>query len=380
VPRPALWPAVLTAVLVLAVPAAAGAQPIHATVVGGSDATIDGWPFIAALVVHGQSAEQGQFCGASVADSTHVITAAHCVEGEKASGIDVVVGRARLGNAGGERVRVAGLAVEPQYDNEDNAHDIAILTLATAVSAPAIVPAGPDDAELDNAGSTVAVAGWGLVSQSPPTNPSVLQQAFLTVVGPSRCRKAYGSGFDTTLTICAGTPDTGVPDSCLGDSGGPLAASGPSGLRLVGLVSFGSDICGDPDAPGAYTRVRSESSFIAQHLSGALPVEPGPEPAEGRLDPVVRIGRIWCKSRCYVDVGATGPGAAEVPGLVVRVRRGASSRHSAFDRSYSARRLSATRWRAKVGLPFGRLRISARAIDDEQRQIGTSDRVLVDVE
>ena len=144
--------AALAAVLALAVPATAAARPIHAAVVGGSDATIADWPFMAALVVHGQSASDGQFCGASVADSTHVITAAHCVEGEKASGIDVVVGRARLGDDAGERVRVAGIAVEPRYDNETNSHDIAILTLAGEVSAAAVVPAGPNDSELDNAG------------------------------------------------------------------------------------------------------------------------------------------------------------------------------------------------------------------------------------
>ena len=378
--RPAISLATLAAVLAVALPSAAAAAPIHATVVGGSDATIAEWPFIAALTVHGQSASDGQFCGGSVADSTHVITAAHCVEGEKASGIDVVVGRARLGDAAGERVRVAGIAVEPQYDNESNDHDIAILTLATGVSATPIAPAGGDDGELDNAGSAVAVAGWGLVSQSPPAVPSVLQQAPLTVVGPSRCRKAYGSGFDTALTICAGTPDVGVPDSCNGDSGGPLVANGSSGVRLVGLVSFGGDVCGDPDAPGAYTRVRSESSFITQHLSGSLPVDPGPEPPDGALDPRVEIGRIWCKARCYVDVGATGPGAAQVPGLIVRIRRGGSASHTAVDRSYGAKRLSATRWRAKVGLPFGRLRVSARAVDSGLRKIGSSDAVTVIVE
>ena len=50
-----------------------------------------------------------------------------------------------------------------------------------------------------------------------------------------------------------------------------------------------------------------------------------------------------------------------------------------MDRSYAARRLSNTRWRAKVGLPYGALRISARAVNAGGRTIGTTDRVSVDV-
>jgi secreted trypsin-like serine protease len=377
VTRPALWLALL---LTLALPATAAAAPIRGSVVGGSDAVAADWPFVAALAVRGEPAQRGQFCGGSVADPTHVITAAHCVEGESASGIDVIVGRTRLGDPVGERVRVASLAIAPRYHGEGSSHDLAVLRLSKPLTAGAtIAPAAPDEESLAAAGAPVRVAGWGLVSQSPPEQPDVLQEAPLTVVGPSGCRKAYGNDFDTALMICAGTPDRGVPDSCSGDSGGPLVADGPQGARLVGVVSYGSEVCGDPDAPAAYTRVSAESAFIADQLGGAPPPDPAPPPPADRLEPRVEIGRIWCGSRCYVEVGATGPGVAAVPGLAVRVRRSRKGRRPAVDRTYRAKRLSNTRWRAKVGLPYGALRVSARAVDAGGRTIGSTDRVSIDV-
>ena len=364
-------------VLLLALPSAASAARIQGSVVGGTPAALEDWPFIAALVVSGQPADRGQFCGGSVADASHVITAAHCIEGESAASVEVVVGRSRLAEPGGERVPVESIAVHPTYDGEGSNHDIAILRLKQPLGAPVpIAPAGPGDAGLATAGQPVRVAGWGLVSQEPNEVPSVLQQAPLTVVGPNRCRKAYGTDFDTALMICAGTPDVGPPDSCNGDSGGPLVADGPLGPRLVGVVSYGSDVCGDPQAPGAYTRVSAESAFVADQLGGA---PPPPLDASPQLDPHVEIGRIWCSSRCYVEVGATGAGVEALPGLEVRVRRAKKGKRKAVDRTYSAKRLSNTRWRAKVGLPFGSLKITARAVDASGGALGAADSVRIDV-
>lgn len=371
--RPALWLAVLA--LVLALPAAASGAPIRGAVVGGTPAAADDWPFVAALVVRGEPAHRSIYCGGSVADATHVITAAHCLEGETADSMDVVVGRTRLADDFGERVPVASIGMHPGFDSSTMNHDIAVLRLERPIAAPApIAPASPDEAGLAAPGQPVRVAGWGLVGES--LSPDALMQAPLTVIGPNRCRKAWGAEFDTNLQVCAGTPDLGVPDSCSGDSGGPLVADGPAGPRLVGIVSYGSDPCGDPLSPGGYTRVSSESAFIAEQLGGAAPVQP---PPTTEIDPRVEIGRIWCGSRCYVEVGATGPGAENVPALSVRVRRFARGRVKAKDTTYSATRLTNTRWRAKVSLPYGDVRISSRALDANGRTLGATDRVYTQV-
>ena len=77
----------------IAAPAGAALGP---RVLAGSQATSAQWPFIAALVQHGRSAFDGQFCGGSVIAPTVVLTAAHCVTGSSAGSIDVVTGRAQL--------------------------------------------------------------------------------------------------------------------------------------------------------------------------------------------------------------------------------------------------------------------------------------------
>ena len=47
-----------------------------------------------------------------------------------------------------------------------------------------------------------------------------------------------------------------VVDTCGGDSGGPLMTTeGPGVTKLVGLTSFGSPLCNQPDVPGVYTRL-----------------------------------------------------------------------------------------------------------------------------
>ena len=47
-------------------------------VIGGEDAEITDWPFMVSVQTQGQF----HFCGGVLFDSTHVLTAAHCVEGD----------------------------------------------------------------------------------------------------------------------------------------------------------------------------------------------------------------------------------------------------------------------------------------------------------
>ena len=63
--------------------------------------------------------------------------------------------------------------------------------------------------------------------------------------------------------ICAGDPGR---DSCRGDSGGPLLAKTETDeVVQVGIVSFGSLVCGDGN-PGVYTNVAAYVSWIEDNL------------------------------------------------------------------------------------------------------------------
>ena len=46
-------------------------------VIGGEDAEITDWPFMVSL----QSTSGSHFCGGILFDSTHILTAGHCIDG-----------------------------------------------------------------------------------------------------------------------------------------------------------------------------------------------------------------------------------------------------------------------------------------------------------
>ena len=136
-------------------------------VLGGAQATIAQWPFIAAVVQHGQSAFDGQFCGGSVIAPSVVLTAAHCVNGTSPANVDVVTSRAQLSaEQTGQRLGVRSILVDPQYDPNSEHHDAALLLLAAPTRAPAVSLAGSTDGPLLAPGEPLSIAGWGLLANN----------------------------------------------------------------------------------------------------------------------------------------------------------------------------------------------------------------------
>jgi secreted trypsin-like serine protease len=303
---------VLVALLCLALPAAALANATP-RIVGGKKAKISDYPFQVALVSTDTSTApasntyQHQFCGGSILDATHVITAAHCLYDTVAPGqaapphsLEVLAGTGALVEsdpqpAGQQRIAVVATSFNPQYDPNATDHDAAILTLATPISFGIAEPiAILGDESLAAAGGLVDVSGWGsTVQQDPgfsntPSYPLDLQAVTTQVVDQSECDSDYGGGI-TGRMICAGAANQ---DACQGDSGGPLVADAdptPSTIdwQLVGIVSTG-DGCGWPGFPGIYTRAFEPSieSFLtsdppqAPVQSGAVTLTGTPEPGQ----------------------------------------------------------------------------------------------------
>lgn len=333
----------------IAAPAGAALGP---RVLAGSQATSAQWPFIAALVQHGRSAFDGQFCGGSVIAPTVVVTAAHCVTGSSAGSIDVVTGRAQLSASQlGQRLAVRSITVDPSYNANTEHHDAAVLRLASPTRAPAVSFAGSADPALLTPGSPLSVAGWGLLDNNGDA-PDLLHAATIQALRIGSCQDAYGSDVSASLMICAGTPVTGTPDACQGDSGGPLVSGAGGAARLVGLVAFGGERCGDPSAPGVYTRVSAELPWIARVL-GATPTPPARTPTVR-----TRISRITCGAViCTVQVSVTGDVGA-VGRITVRVSRNGAA---TVERASNAVRTGSHAWRARIDLPIGSLHITALA-------------------
>lgn len=260
---------VLSLTLVAAVVAAqaASAEPSK-RIIGGQEASIDQYPYMAGLVNRGDEA-RNVFCGAAVLNAQWIVTAAHCLVGENANNLDVLTGIDDVGTTSGERLPVKQIILHPDYDNDEVLNDIALLELSKPTSAPAIRAATPADTALEQTGQPVSVAGWGNTSTTGEQYPTQLRDVDLQIADFAACNAAFGGLEDVHL--CAWIPGGGK-DSCQGDSGGPLVSRGSEGPVLVGIVSFGDD-CGSATHPGVYAKVSEFGEFLKQ--AGAT-TEPNP--------------------------------------------------------------------------------------------------------
>lgn len=429
-PRLVLALAVLPAVALLLLAGAprASAAVFSPRVFDGNDTAITDVPYQAALVAHGASAATSQFCGASVRDATHVITAAHCVADLQtgqvlpAGALDVLAGTANL-SSGGQRSAVAAITVHPDFDPDWMTYDAALLTLAEPLTLDATVQPVElvDDATWAATGPERALrlSGWGRTETA--TRPLVLQSAMLPLKSDPFCDAQYDGLLTTELMLCAGD---GLHDSCNGDSGGPLAlnagtAAAPA-WRLAGIVSFGGlSGCGSDTQYGVYTEVAAPH-IRAFLLTGTVPAATAETPATApqtsnqgtatttatqpaapapavtapaqtdTVAPVATIAHARCtRTRCVLDLRVVDAGfsrgvrsvdATVVTTYRTRCRRGGRTVICTRTRS---RRLKATRIAAghyrlvASGLPAGRHAVTVRATDAAgNRQIVGARRTL----
>ncbi len=234
---------------------------------GGVQVKIADHPYQVALVHAGVAAANpaGQYCGGTIRDSTHVITAAHCVFNLDGSGqpaqpdqIDVLAGTSDLGHEeDGQRVQVQRVSFEPDYDANQFSYDAALLTLATPLqNLPDIQPTqivDDDTWQAISTGDSLFVTGWGSTTYGGPT-VTKLRGVSVQYYTPEDCEDKPSFIVDLEPgQICATSPGK---DACQGDSGGPLVVStGPSTPaddRLAGIVSSGVG-CGSSQFPGIYT-------------------------------------------------------------------------------------------------------------------------------
>jgi hypothetical protein len=248
-----------------------------AAIVGGQTVPIAQAPYQVALVnasAKSPASSDGQYCGGSIRDATHVVTAAHCVfntalspgQPLAPSQVYVLAGTASL--TGGQRFDVAEIAIDPDYNAGTLANDAAVITLQSALSLSGSTRrpvALIDDATWAGIapGAPHFVTGWGATGSGEATVTN-LRGVGVDLVSDAQCNADYlappnyfGDRYEESVELCAGDPVDGGRDACQGDSGGPLVArnaDGPDDDQLVGIVSWGTG-CGEAAYPGVYTEV-----------------------------------------------------------------------------------------------------------------------------
>uniref|UniRef100_A0AAG5D7P5 trypsin n=1 Tax=Anopheles atroparvus TaxID=41427 RepID=A0AAG5D7P5_ANOAO len=225
-------------------------------IVGGIPIDITEAPFQISLMIDNRHA-----CGGSILSADWILTAAHCIDGISQEQLSVRAG-STLKDRGGQIRELSEAIMHPDWDDDSNDSDIALLKLEAPLvldgERVASIELEEADAPDPDEGTFATVTGWGATMNYLHSN-RVLRSTEVPIVSRRNCGLAYQrTGPITERMICAGFY-LGGHDSCQGDSGGPLVLNG----LQVGVVSWANG-CAQKGYPGVNARVASVRDWIRE--------------------------------------------------------------------------------------------------------------------
>ena len=267
-----------------------GAEEITATpyIVGGGDADVANFPFMASLMFEydSQPGTIYPFCGGSVLDATHILTAAHCVYDISDFNIANTKVAIDANNAqemfAVQRVAVKNIYYPSNYDDSTLINDVAVLELSQPLPTYTSLHAailGDSTAEGQGYRAIPAkdfnIIGYGRLNSSTTNSQVDFMKATVTYVTPDVC-DIWANFTTSNKQVCTtGSSFDGsnlVKATCQGDSGGPLVWDNSGVKTQIGIVSFGPSVCGDGTltAQSVFTDVSQYKDWILQAQRGEI--------------------------------------------------------------------------------------------------------------
>ncbi|RVE44590.1 hypothetical protein evm_010770 [Chilo suppressalis] len=240
----------------------------------GERVKIKYFPFMASVQIFNQF-----YCGGSIIKSDLIITASSCLQlaynnrffRENPAFLSVRIGTTFYN--GGENIAVMEVYFHPEYNPKNLRNNICILRLVRRINLKKKkvkkINIDRTASPLSSTTDGITIIGWGAKGTNNLVMDPYHQQlsfAVLDIYPLQECQEVYSREYVTRKNFCAGFFSKGG-GACNRDVGGPGVVAG----RLTGVVSFGSPVCGTPDAPTVFTKLGYYSDWIDEIMAQDVP-------------------------------------------------------------------------------------------------------------
>lgn len=240
-------------------------EEIQGRIVNGQEATYGSHPYICSLQQGLLGIFWSHICGSVIYNERTIVTAAHCVDGQSASGLRVVCGLHRQNAEDQYQVTrsISSIRMYPQWNPNGAGYpnDIAVIHLSSPLSFNSHVNKIQFASSGSFVGTSCVLSGWGKTSGSGGA-ANTLMTVNMVKISNEECAQRWSgvSGADINAGHICFFEDP--KSACSGDSGGPVRCDN----ILTGVTSWGLSSCTGTH-PSVYTRI---SHFYNWIVSNAL--------------------------------------------------------------------------------------------------------------